>query len=175
MSYALTPTQSQLYAAFRAWLVSVLPGGVQVVRGQQNRAAPPLCAFVTMLITGSERLATSGWRYTATTREVSEAVQISLQLGVFGPDAHDHAQAVAALWRDMQAVDFFTAQAMPITPLYVSHARQVPLSDGEHQYQACWMLDLDMQVTFSLSLEQDFATTLSAATVLADTPHPPEE
>ncbi|MFT8675934.1 MAG: hypothetical protein ABF791_08715 [Acetobacter sp.] len=175
MSAVLAPTQSQLYAGIRAWVAGLLPIGVQVVRGQQNRAAPPLAAFVTMLITGREPLATAGWRYTATTRDISETACVSLQLAVFGPDAHDHAQTLCAAWRDRQAADFFILQGIPAAPLYVSHARQVPLSDGEHQYQACWMLDLDMQVTFSLSLPQDFATTLSAVTVLADRPHPPEE
>ncbi|GAN70672.1 phage neck terminator protein [Acetobacter syzygii] len=170
-----TPTDAQIYSAVRNWLLALLPAGVQVVQGQQNRVASPPVPFVTLTITRRTRLATNSWSYTPTTREVCEPVELGLQLGLFGPQAGGYVQAITALWRDPQAVAFFAPLPFQLVPLDVGPPCQSEFRDGEHQYEQNWSVDLHMQVTFRLSIAQDFATTLSVTALSADVTAPPEE
>ncbi|MFT8419753.1 MAG: hypothetical protein ABF636_13135 [Acetobacter sp.] len=171
----ITPTDTQVYGAVRNWLVSHLPACVQVVQGQQNRVAPPPAPFVTITLVERTRLATNGWYYTATTREVSEPVRLGLQLGIFGAGAGGYAQTIAALWRDPLAGAFFAGGPFQLAPLDVAAPTQSGFRDAEHQYEENWTVTLHMQVTFCLSIAQDFATTLSAIALSADAADPPEE
>ena len=159
----------------RNWLLSVLPLSVQVVQGQQNRVAPPPAPFVAMTLVERTRLATNGWTYTATTREVSEPARLGMRLGLFGPGAGACVQTIAALWRDPLAAAFFAGLPFQLTPLDAAPPTQSGFTDGEHQYEENWSVDLHMQVTFCLSIAQDFATTLSATALCADVVDPPEE
>lgn len=61
MSYlSITPTQSQIYVALRAFLLSVVPDGVEVITGQTNRTPEPKSStFIMMNITRTERLRTN--------------------------------------------------------------------------------------------------------------------
>ncbi|MCP1241767.1 hypothetical protein GOB86_10880 [Acetobacter lambici] len=171
----ITPTDGQIYGAVRNWLLNVLPACVQVVLGQQNRVAPPLGPFVTMTLVERTRLATNSWAYTPTTREVSEPVRLGMQLGIFGAGAGGYAQTIAALWRDPSAGAFFAGLPFPLAPLDVGAPTQSGFRDGEHQYEENWSVTLHMQVTFNLSIAQDFATTLSVIAVSADVTDAPEE
>ncbi|GAA3686363.1 MULTISPECIES: phage neck terminator protein [Acetobacter] len=169
------PDDGQIYGAVRNWLLSTLPSCVQVVQGQQNRVAPPLAPFITMTLVERTRLATNSWSYTPTTREVREPVKLGVQLGVFGCGAGSYVQTIAALWRDPQAGAFFMGLPFPLAPLDVEAPIQSGFRDAEHQYEENWTVTLHMQVTFSLSIAQDFATTLSVIALSADVSDPPEE
>lgn len=170
-----SPTETAVCAALRAWLVAVLPAGVGVVAGQSNRVAPPLPPFATLTLSGRERLSSGGWHYTATTRELAVPTQLGVQVRLFGPGAGDLAQRVIALWRDMQAADFLSAQGLALSPLDVQSAHQSGFVTAEHQYEDCWEINLLAQVTFILSIPQDFATTLPVLTIGADAAYPPQE
>lgn len=170
-----SPSESAVCAALRAWLLAVLPAGVGVVAGQSNRVAPPLPPFATLTLAGRERLSSGGWRYTATTRDLTMPTQLSVLVRVFGPGAGDMAQRVIALWRDMQAADFLSAQGLALSPLDVQGAHQSGFATAEHQYEDCWEITLLAQVTFILSIPQDFATTLPVLTIGADAAYPPQE
>ena len=171
----ITPADGQVYGAVRNWLLGVLPASVQVVRGQQNRVAPPPTPFVDMTLVGRTRLATNSGTYTPTTREVCEPVMLGMQLGVFGAEAGGYVQTITALWRDPQAVDFFAGLPFQLAPLDVSAPTQSGFRDGAHQYEDNWNVTLHMQVTFQMSISQDFATTLSVIALSADATDPPEE
>ncbi|MDE7547885.1 hypothetical protein PY793_07780 [Acetobacter fabarum] len=169
------PDDGQVYGAVRNWLLSTLPACVQVVLGQQNRVAPPLTPFVTMTLVERTRLATNSWIYTTTTREVREPVKLGVRLGVFGSGAGGYVQTIAALWRDPLAAAFFAGLPFPLAPLDVEAPTQSGFRDAEHQYEENWTVTLHMQVTFNLSMAQDFATTLSVIALSADVSDPPEE
>lgn len=173
--YTITPTDTQIYGAVRNWLLAILPASVQVVQGQQNRVAPPPTPFVTMTLTERTRLATNSWSYTSTTREVCEPASLGMQIDLFGAGVGGCAQTIAALWRDPQAATFFAGLPFQLAPLDVALPHQSGFRDGEHQYEENWTVALHMQVTFCLSMAQDFATTLSVHTLLADAADPPEE
>jgi hypothetical protein len=60
MSFAPTPNQSGLQVALRAFLLSVLPSGVSVVEGQDNRVPEPVGSdFVVMTTIRRERIETN--------------------------------------------------------------------------------------------------------------------
>ncbi|MBO1325347.1 hypothetical protein K2X14_11590 [Acetobacter sp. TBRC 12305] len=173
--FVVSPTESEIYTAVRSWLLAILPAGMRVIQGQQNRQAPPTDPFATMTIIGRERIATNGWSYGTATRDVTEPVQITMQIGLFGPASSNQMQTVTALWRDMQAVDFFDGLGIPLTPLTTSDTRQLGFINGEKQYEDLWTVDLSMQVNLSVSVSQDFATSLPVQTLEVDTTYPPGE
>lgn len=60
MNFTPAPTQSDVQTALRAFLLYVLPAGVEVVQGQDNRVPEPAVAnFVVMTLLRQERLATN--------------------------------------------------------------------------------------------------------------------
>ncbi len=174
--YVIAPTESQVYAAMRSWLITVLPAipANNVVQGQANRVAPPIDPFATMLISGRRRLATNGWVYDGqTTRTVEDKTQITMQINLFGAATSNPMQAVTTLWRDQQAVSFFNALGVPIFPLFASEVRQIGFITGEKQYDDQWSVDLEMEVNFTLAVPQDFATHGSIETIEIDATYPP--
>ncbi|MFT8720024.1 LIC_12616 family protein [Acetobacter sp.] len=173
--YVVTPTEKDIYTAMRAWLLSILPDCMRVIQGQQNRAAAPLDPFAVMTIIARDRIATNGWSYTDTTRVVEEQVKLTMQVSVFGQASSNQMQLITALWRDMEAVDYFRAQPIPITPLYTSSTRQLGFINGERQYEDCWSVDLTMQVNLTVSVPQQFADSLSVDLIEVDTSYPEQE
>ncbi|MBS0966966.1 hypothetical protein JK165_12865 [Acetobacter okinawensis] len=172
---SITPDDGQIYGAVRNWLLGILPAGMAVVQGQQNRVAPPALPFVTMLLLERERLATNSWTYTPTTREVREPVRLGMQLGLFGPGAGAGVQAITTLWRDPDAAACFAGLPFPLAPLDADAPTRSGFWEGKHQYEEHWSVVLHMQVTFQTSIAQDFATTLSVIALSADVTDPPEE
>ncbi len=64
MTIPLVPTQSNVLTALRAFLVSILPSGVAVIQGQQNRVPEPEGAdFVVMTPILKARLETNSWSW----------------------------------------------------------------------------------------------------------------
>jgi hypothetical protein len=59
MSASLSLTETNILTALRSFLLGVLPAGVQVVQGQDNRSPEPLGDFITMTPILRERLATN--------------------------------------------------------------------------------------------------------------------
>lgn len=60
MAIALVPTDSQIRTALRSFLLGILPAGVEVVLGQDNRVPEPVALdFVVMTRIRSDRLATN--------------------------------------------------------------------------------------------------------------------
>ena len=65
MSFVPSPTQSEVQVALRAFLLSILPPGVEVVQGQDNRVPEPAGAdFVIITAMSRTRLATNIDTYT---------------------------------------------------------------------------------------------------------------
>lgn len=174
--YVISPTESEIYTAVGQWLQSILPAGMAVVQGQQNRNAAPRDPFAVMVIIGRQRIATNGWTYDGEgTRTLTEQVQVTMQVNLFGPASSNQMQMVTALWRDMQAVDFFRASGVPIAPLTTSTTRQLGFETGERQYDDLWTVDLTMQVTLTTRLPQQFATSIPITLAEVVTAYPATE
>ena len=161
-------TESALLTILRAWLLSVLPSGVEVVRGQQNRVPEPSGSdFVVFIPILRERLTTNVVTYsdpypaTPSTRTDTQQTQITVQVDVHGPNSADNVTVVQSLFRAEPAATFFEATNGGIDPLYTSDPRQLQFIDGEQQVEDRWSIDLVMQANIAITNAQDFAGTVT--------------
>jgi Asp-tRNA(Asn)/Glu-tRNA(Gln) amidotransferase C subunit len=99
--FAPTPTQSQIQIPLRAFLLSVLPGGVGVYQGQDNRVPEPIESdFVVMTAMRRERIETNVDTYADASFIASIAgaamIVTQMQLGTIAAGALVFGTGVAA-------------------------------------------------------------------------------
>ena len=163
-----TVTQSQVQAALRSFLLTVLPTGWEVVEGQDSRVPEPSNPrFVIMTVIGRTRLETNGYAYappsgSATqqgTETVTQAFQVTFQLDFHSANVGDSSDAcvmVSTLFRDDRAYQAFAASGLPVSPLYADDPKQVPFVNAEQQFETRWLLDAVLQVNAGVVWAQDF-------------------
>lgn len=171
---ALTPsiTEDDVFLAVRAFLLAIVPTGVEVIQGQENRVAEPGDAgaaytFVVMTPTGRAKLATNvdTWSYDApplpapTTKQIAHNAQFDMQLDLHGPGGSDIASAIAAAFVDDWGRDILAVDG--IAPLFATDGNQIPFVNRQNQYENRWVMTLTMQINPSVSTPQDFAATLT--------------
>lgn len=178
-SVTVTPTESDTLHIVGTWLQSVLPSGVTVTKAYDNSVPMPTGDFVMMTALTRKRLATNGESYPWDAQSLSgdriatESLEAVIQVDVFGPNAADNAQIVQGLWRDRNAVTFFTDASFAGAPLYASDPRQLSFVNGQENYENRWSIDLHMQVNATITTTQDFATALDVNLVEVDAKYPP--
>ena len=160
-------TDQDIFAALRTFLISIVPGATEVVQEQDNQVAMPLGGFVGMNNVGSKRLDTNVTTYTPGTdnpgsKSVQVATQYTMQLDFYGPSAGDWANTAQILFRDEYATDLFPEN---IQPLYADDPVQIPLVDGEAQYEQRWKLNAVLQYNPIVTVDQDFAVELAVTPV----------
>ena len=174
---APTVTQSQVQAALRSFLISVLPSNWEVIQGQDSRVSEPQNPdFVVMTVTGRRRLETNGYVYTpppgttlvAGSETVTQAFEVSFQLDFHSAtvgDGSDAAVMVSTLFRDDIAYQAFAASNLPITPLYADDPKQVPFVNAEQQYETRWVLDAVLQVNAGVVWSTQFMIGAPSVTI----------
>lgn len=172
---AISITDQDIFTALRVFLLSILPGGTEVVQSQDNRVAMPLGGFVAMNNAGSKRLETNVVTYTAGssnpgTKNIQTSTQYTMQLDFYGPVAADWANTAQILFRDEYATSIFPTN---IQPLYADDPIQIPLIDGEAQYEQRWKLNAVMQYNPVTTVAQDFATSIVIGVEEVDVAFPP--
>ncbi len=178
MSATLDFTDSQLFTAVRAFLLDVLPAGVEVVRGQVNRV-PQVAApdFVVITAIQRPRLMTNVESWADPINPVAlnhmQASDVVLQLDVHGPNSTDNAQLVTTTWRTPYACDFFAALGVPAAPLHADDPLQIPFINGESQYEDRWIVQAHVQTNVTVVTGQQFANTLDAGLISVDATYPP--
>ncbi len=176
-------TSDQLFTALGQWLEDrVVPAGVQVVQALENGVPTPATAdpaspnlvrpvgWVSMQTVQQLRLATDLSDYLDPapdpgSLELSASSEWIVQVDFYGPAAEDWAKAAAILFRSSDACTYFQAKVDGLAPLYEEDPRQVPLLDGEHQFERRLSLSLHFNYTPVVQVPQDFADTLDAGTV----------
>ena len=168
---ALSLTESAALAALRAFLLAVLPAGIEVIQGQDNRVPePPGTDFLVMTPVLRERLSTNvtayrdGYPDAPSLKDVLQPTRLTVQLDVHGPSGADRTQVITTLFRDPYAVDVFTATGLDLAPLYAGEPRQVPFLNEAQQVETRWSVDLVMQVNPVVSVPQDFTPALEIGT-----------
>ena len=176
MSITVSPALADVYTALRALIVAVVPAGVPVVQGIQNRAAMPLPAkgFVVMQAIGRSALRTpiDTWDNVAapTTQSIEQGVDLHMQLDFYGPSSPEWATMVSTLFRDEAGC---TLLAPNCAPLHADEARMVPLIDEEAQYEQRWMLEAHLQYNPVTVIGQQFAEALKVELINIDEAFPP--
>lgn len=167
---------SQLYTAVGQFIQTVVgvdpatSATVAVTRGQINRVAMPVSAFINMLVMVSSRISTNEDSYTNDTQVTQMSTKVKMRLDFYGPLAHDWAVEVKALWRDL----FGCNQLAPLfAPLYDNDAIQGALVNGEEEYEDRWILELFLQYNPTVTTPQQSANALALKVVNVAERYPP--
>lgn len=137
--------------------------GIQVIRGQDNRVPEPLANRFVKMTPGARRFLST------TTHEeddpnaviyVARSTACDVQLDFFGPGSANDAQVFGTLFRDAYGCEAMAGTG--VQPLYCDDGRQMPLVNGEKQYQDRWMIQASVQITPSVSTPGQFADSVTA-------------
>ncbi len=107
------------------------------------------------------------------TNSLLQPTKVTVQIDVYGPNSADYAQTISTAFRDEYGVDLFAASGFDVAPLYADDPRQLPLVDGEAQYEDRWMIEAVMQANVTVVVPQQFAGALSLDLVEVDAAYPP--
>lgn len=171
-------TEDDIFKGIGQFLTAVLPMGVNIVQGQINRVPQPKdLNSVVMTPLYRQRLSTNVDTWDFEQVDPTELAylspgQMTIQCDVFGPGSADNAAVIEATWRSGYGCDKL-AEYGDMAPLYVETPRQMPLINGEQQFQDRWSVDLVLQVNQRLVLTQDFANELVAGVISVDAEYPP--
>lgn len=169
-------TQTQLETLLRAFLIQILPQGVEVVIGQINRVPEPTSDnYVIMWAIFRQRMATNVVKWASsggpTVNSQTETVQPHMQLDFHGADSTDNAQVFATLFRSSYACDFFSGSG--IQPDFCTDGQQAPFVNGEQQYEDRWTLNAVFDGQITVSTPQQFADALKVGLIEIDAVFPP--
>jgi hypothetical protein len=180
-----SPDMEAVFTAVRAFLVAILPTGIPVVKSLGNRVPPPATgqvpAFAAMTAVVIDRLATNEDAYddpwappdppdTPGSRAVQTALQVEMQLDLYGPDAALWAARVEQFWRD----DVGCALLAPsCQPLHADRGMLAPLTSGEEQYVTRYIVRAALQWNPVSTLEQQFAGAAEVDLISVDAQYPP--
>ena len=165
-SFAVDMSEDQAFVGLKAFLFLIT--GVEISQGQLNRVPEPGNTqghdFIIMTALRRVRLATN-YRETVAADIpsailVQQATRIDIQLDVYGPQSTNYGQAITTLFRDDFGCDFLSPYG--IQPLYCDDGRQMPLVNGEEQYEARWMILASLQANPAVSTPAQFADTVAA-------------
>jgi len=179
-----SPTSDDLLGALRAWLLTQVPAGVEVVQAFDSGVPEPRVqdpadpggtvpvGFVTIQTVHEARLSTTGSSYedgghngVDTFQDLSESAEWVAQVDVYGPLAEDWARGMELQFASMPAVDFFGQQLAGLAPLFAEDRRQAPIVDGEKQYERRIVLVLHLNYTVAAQVPQDFAAALTPTVI----------
>ena len=107
------------------------------------------------------------------TNTMLQPVDVIVQVDVYGPQSADYAQIITTAFRDDYGVQLFAASGIDIAPLYADDSRQIPLIDGEQQYEQRWMIEAHMQVNQKIIVPQQFADALTVNLIEVEANYPP--
>lgn len=164
MSATVSPTEENVLAALRSFILSIVPDGVEIIEGQDNRVAEPAGPdYIVMTPTNRNRLSTnySSWDETGfnPTMIVAEYdTEFTAQLDLHGPNSSDYASAISTLFRDYYACDQMVGTG--VTPLYATDGKQMPFINGENQFENRWVMTVSLQITPAVSTPMQFADRL---------------
>lgn len=166
-----TPLFDALFVKIRAFLLTVVPSGTEVVRGLVNRVPQPNGGYIGITPLFERRLRTNVSTYeddlsSGGTRTIEQGTEVHVQFDYFGPAAANWAAAVSTVFRDEYAV---TALAPDVSPLYIDDARQVPFVTGEEQYLQRFTSTAVLQYNPAVSVPQQFADEAVVGLVDAET------
>ena len=159
-------SDDQVFVGLKAFLTLVT--GIEVSQGQLNRVPEPGNApnanFIIMTALRRVRLATN-YRETVPADQpssilVQQSTRVDIQLDVYGPMSTNYGQAITTLFRDEFGCDFLSPYGLQ--PLYCDDGRQMPLVNGEYQYEARWMILASLQANPAVSTPAQFADTVTA-------------
>lgn len=176
MPLVVTPNEDYVITALRAFLLEVIPAGIEVIQAQANRVPEPAGEnFVLMTPLRRTRLATNTDTHDTfdQTTSAMQPTQIDYQVDVHGEMGADICQTVTTMFRDEYAVQFFEAEHPGVVPLYCDDPKQLPFTNGEKQYEDRWVIQASLQVDTTILFPQQSAIDLVVIPKSVDVEFPP--
>ena len=142
-----------------------------IVKGQKNFVPPPNGPFIVMTQVGQNRLGTNEDSYDTLTQNktITRYTQYDIQLDFYGDGSGDRAGIVETAFRDEYGTENF---GNLIQPLYCTDAKQMPLINGEQNYEQRWTIVASMQANLDVIVAQQSATQLSVTPVNVNVTYP---
>jgi hypothetical protein len=162
-------SEDDIFTALRAFILAVLPTGVEVLITQQNRVPQPAGPNYVMMTATNRAFQSAPYHsYRAADGELDtiRSTAAGFQLDFYGPASSDYVQRFATLFRDDYAYEAMLGTG--VVPLYCDDGTQMPLTNGEKQYEARWMVAVMVQVNPVVSTPMQFADKVAATIVKAD-------
>lgn len=173
MPVTITPSEDDVNAVLRAFLLDILPAPIEVVRGQDNRVPQPkIDNYVVFWPLRMPRLSTNLEaldQVTGTQQTWTEAAELVVQIDVHGSSAFSNAGIISTLLRSSYGVEFFKSLSDVVAPLHADEPRQMPFITAEQQYEDRWIVEAHLQVNFTTTATAQSANTLTLDVISAET------
>ena len=169
----ITPsiTETQIFTALRAFMLLV--ADCEVIRTPVNRAAMPKGDVIALSPTSNTPLSTNVATVDGQQQSIKRASQFVVQVDCYGAGAGDRATTLSTLLRSQFACEQLAASGLEIQPLYAGDAHQMPLVNGEDQYEERWTFDAVLQFNPVLVVVQQSALSLTVIPKDVDRMFPP--
>lgn len=171
MPTSISVTETAIRTGLRAYAQSLLPTGMEVVKGRDNGVPMPVGAFAML---GSARI--TPWRTnvdsndTATqTKSISVGASYTFQCDVYGANAADNAAILAFAFRDD-----YPQQFMPVgaAAMYASDPLQMQFVDAEDNYEDRWVIDLTVGYNPVIAIQSQSALSVDVVLSNVDVDYP---
>lgn len=165
MAITLNLTKSDVLTSLRSFLLAILPSGIEVVRGLDNRVPEPDSSddpagtdFVTMTPIMQTRQSTTNQSYfdsgsTAGTQTDSFHNEYIIQIDVHGPNCANHASIIEGMFRSSYGVILFQSFNDKISSTYISSSRLLPFVNAEQQVERRYSIDVILDTIPSVTID----------------------
>lgn len=172
MALVLSLTTDDVFIGLQAWIADVT--GVplaKVIRELSNKVPEPLGEFI--LMRGLKKK-NQGWNYStydvASTETIVQPTEFKVQVDCYGERAGDLATILATMFETDNAVAFMAP--FNICPLWGEDAVEMPIVNGEEQYENRFVLRLHLQYNPTLAAPMQFMIEAKATIINAELQYP---
>lgn len=155
MATALNISHDDIYREVRAYLLGLFHlDGDRVIRGYSNNVPLPNPPFILMNIIHEQALSTNVHHYWVEREQadVSQSVEVRLQLDFFGETSGQFARTFCQLWRDFYACE----RLQCCQPLYCEDPKYLPFTNEESEYEERYTVTALLNYNPRVTHEQDF-------------------
>lgn len=169
MTAPITPQLDAIFSALGDFIGSLITQ-TEIIRGNVNNVAMPKGAFILMTEGKQVRLSTNIATYNdpgdnTGTKLVLQPKQYEIGIDCYGPLSSDWAAILITMFNDGYARDVMGNE---VVALYADDAINMPLVNGEQQYEQRWRFTAVMQYNPVVAVPQQFADELNVGRVAAD-------
>lgn len=163
MATALNVSHDDIYREVRSYLIALFNlSGDNVIRGYSNNVPLPNGDFILMNILYENALSTTGHNYSPDEEntEVSQTIEVTIQLDFYGEKANEMSRTFCTLWRDLYACERFSCGQ----PLYCEEPRYLQFINEASEYENRWMVMAQFNYNPVITHKQDFISDLQIST-----------
>jgi hypothetical protein len=156
MTASVSISQADVFTALRSFILGLI--SCEVVQGLGNGVPPPVAPFIAMTPLYFERLSTNTTEYvdptpTTGSQGICQHIMWVVQIDCYGPSSQDWAVVLTTLFRDPYAV---TALGANVTPLHADDPKQIPIVDGEENFEQRWLITAYLQYNPVVTIPMQF-------------------